>query len=239
MQKKRFAFKSAQQKKEGAKKKTTIGAFLKMKIVDEESVKNSQTKQFVYFILGFLVSYLVLTFIVGALPQTMLKEATGKTVEGLLNAQGITTNSLGIVSCTETSWLGEETPGECYSFFVQSAEGQLCNMAAGVPCEIEGKTIIISSLCTGALEIIILVSAILASFGVTWRKKIAGVIAAVILGIIFNLLRIDATINIILSQNIQTVELAHDFLFRIILFAYIVAVYVIWFYWAARERGKN
>lgn len=101
---------------------------------------------------------------------------------------------------------------------------------------LDNSEIIISWLCSGALEIIILVSAILASFGVSWRKKFVGAIFAIVSGYIFNIIRIIITIIIILNQEQVVFELAHDFLFRATLFIYIVAVYVIWFYWAVKEK---
>jgi len=97
------------------------------------------------------------------------------------------------------------------------------------------KTIIISWLCTGILEIIILASAILASFGISLRKRIYGTIGAIIAGFLFNLIRIIITLIIILTQDAQTFELAHDFLFRITLFVYITIFYVLWFYWAEKK----
>jgi exosortase/archaeosortase family protein len=100
---------------------------------------------------------------------------------------------------------------------------------------VQGKTIIISWLCSGVLEIIILVSAMLASFGVSWKKKFSGILFAIIVGYVFNLLRVWTTINLILTQNIQTIEFAHDFLFRAVLFVYIMVFYVAWFYLSTKQ----
>jgi exosortase/archaeosortase family protein len=162
----------------------------------------------------------VISFIVGLVPQSVFKQGTGEMAQFLLEAQGIKTNTIGLAECKEYSWITDSINDECYSFSTRE----------------EQKTIIISWLCTGITEIIILIGAILASFGVNWRKRVIGAIAAIPAGIIFNLLRIWITINIILSQSIQTVELAHDFLFKIMLFIYVVVFYVIWFYWAERKE---
>jgi len=201
------------------KKSQGLFSNLKEKIANqEEKIKTDKKKQFIFFLLGFVFFYLLLTAVALIIPSTTYKEITGGVVQVTLGVMGQNTNSMGLVECTESNWVGLETKDYCYSF------------------EVNGKTILISWLCTGILEIIVLISAILASFGVEWNKKIIGAIVAIILGAVFNILRIVVTIFIILSQNIQTTELAHDLLFRIILFIYIVGVYVLWFNWAVKEK---
>jgi exosortase/archaeosortase family protein len=185
-----------------------------------KKIRSDKKKQFVFFVLGFVLSYLVLTVAVSIIPDIYYKEAVGGAVRGVLGAQGLNTASIGSVECMEFSWLSDTAKGTCYSFTVS------------------GKNIVISWLCTGILEIIILVSAILASFGVNRREKAAGIIIAVILGIVFNILRIWVTVNLLFSQDVGTVEIAHDALFRIILFIYIAVVYIIWFYWAANKNEQ-
>ncbi len=185
-----------------------------------KKIRSDKKKQFIFFVLGFILAYLILTIAVSIIPDIYYKQAVGGIVEGALNLQGIKTTSIGIVECTEFSWLSDTTQGKCYSF------------------EAGGKNIIISWLCTGVLEIIILICAIIASFGVNWKEKWAGIALAIILGIVFNIIRIWATINLIFSQNTATVEIAHDALFRIILFIYIAVVYIAWFYWAANKKEQ-
>lgn len=238
--------KKARKKEERKKEEKIIPAiikksgFLKEYLKKQgEKIRANKRKQFAFFVLGFILAYLVLTFAVSLVPETAIKQAVGETVRGALSLQGINTTEEGIIFCQENSWIGDTVKGECYSFFIVQNGKVLTEeleQALEQAPHPEGKAIVISWLCTGVLEIIILVSAIIASFGVSWRKKIIGVIAAAILGALFNLLRIWVTINLILTQNTQTVELAHDMLFRFILFIYIFAVYVIWFYWAAKEK---
>ncbi|VVB76505.1 Uncharacterised protein [uncultured archaeon] len=183
-----------------------------------KNIRASQTKQFAFFVLGFALFYLVITGVVGVVPQQLFKEATGLTLSSILSAEGINVKEIGAVACTETSWAGIDVESTCYSFLAND------------------KQIIISWLCTGILEIIVLVSAMLASFGISLRKKLYGIVIAVIAGVIFNIIRLAVTANLILSQNVATVELAHDLMFRIILFFYILGVYVIWFYYSAKEE---
>ena len=174
----------------------------------EEEIKSSQKKQFTFFMLGFVLSYLILTGITYMIPEIFFDLLTGLGAKGLLQLQG-----LEVI----------EFIGENYQMLVGPAGA--------------GKTIIISWLCSGVLEIIILVSAMLASFGISWKKKFIGIIFAIIVGYVFNLLRVWTTINIILTQNVQTIEFAHDFLFRAVLFVYIIVFYVAWFHFSVRKEN--
>lgn len=201
-------------------KKSGFGGVVDYFEEQHKKIRTDKKKQFVFFVLGFVLSYLILTIAVSVIPDIYYKEAVGGIVRGVLGAQGINTTQVGSVECMEFSWLSDTTIGQCYSFTVES------------------KNIVISWLCTGILEIIILISAIIASFGVKWKEKVVGIIAAIILGVIFNILRIWVTINLLFSQNVATVEIAHDALFRIILFVYIAVVYIIWFYWAANKNER-
>ncbi|MFA6269483.1 MAG: exosortase/archaeosortase family protein [archaeon] len=183
----------------------------------EEKIVEDKRKQFAFFILGFILFYLVVSALAMIVPSELYKGVVGNTVQGVLAIEGVTTQSNGFVTCTESNWIGLEITSNCYSF------------------DVNGKTILISWLCTGVLEIIVLIAAMLASFGVNWEKKIKGIGLAIVAGIIFNILRIAITVNIVLTQNLQTIELAHDLLFRLVLFIYIVGVYVMWFNWAMKS----
>ncbi|MDO8428952.1 MAG: exosortase/archaeosortase family protein [Candidatus Diapherotrites archaeon] len=96
----------------------------------------------------------------------------------------------------------------------------------------ETTEIAISYLCTGFLELIVLVSAILASHGIEWNKRIKGIVFAVIGTQIFNLIRIFATVLFIFNSDIQTIDLVHNVLFRLTLFIVIAGFYFIWFAWS-------
>ena len=103
-----------------------------------------------------------------------------------------------------------------------------------------GVQIQISELCTGLQELFILVSAIIASIGISWRKRILGAIFGALVAVAFNFLRITATSLIILSSaDISTIELAHNVLFRIFLFLTIAIAYIAWFYWAIKNENEN
>lgn len=99
-----------------------------------------------------------------------------------------------------------------------------------------GIKIEISYLCTGMLELIVLIAAIIASHGISWKKRAIGIFSAIIIAPIFNLLRIIITILVILNSNsIELIDLTHNILFRIILFLVIVGIYFAWFLWATNQ----
>lgn len=100
-----------------------------------------------------------------------------------------------------------------------------------------GIQIQISELCTGMLELLILVAAIIASIGIRWRERIIGAAAGAVAILLFNFFRITATIIIILAEpGIETIEFAHNVLFRIFLFFAIAIAYIAWFYWAVQRQ---
>ena len=195
----------------------TIASFRKLIASENKKIRSDEKKQLIYFLAGFVLFYLIISIVVGLVPQEIYKQLTGNVVEAVLNLEGIKTISLGFLECNEFSWLSDGVIGTCYAFNVSD------------------KTIFIAWLCTGILEIIILISAIIASFGIKQKEKLIGVILAIIVGIVFNILRIIITIHIVLTQNLQIVEFAHDILFKVILFVYITVFYVIWFYWASKK----
>lgn len=183
-----------------------IKKYYKRKMKD---IKKDQKKQFTFFVLGFIFSYLFLSALSYSL-TIPAENFTGSISEGLITLQGFETTSNGI---------GEFTDGPAYSFNINQT----------------GQLIVISFLCTGLIEIAILISAMLASFGIDLKKKLIGVVVAIFGGIIFNFLRIWITLNIIIFSGAGVFEIAHDLLFRLVLFLYIIVVYVIWFNWANKK----
>ncbi len=95
-----------------------------------------------------------------------------------------------------------------------------------------GTQIAISYLCTGLLELIVLASAILASHGISWKKRWMGVLAGILVSQVFNFARIFITIQFVLGGDLGTIDLVHGLLFRITLFGVIAGLYALWFAWA-------
>jgi len=104
---------------------------------------------------------------------------------------------------------------------------------------VQGPRIIINELCTGVLETIVLVSAILATFEIDARKRILGALAGVVAVFVFNLFRIVSTILIVLSQPIEVAVLSHDVLFRVFLFVVIAGFYWTWIRWSSQTPSNK
>ena len=104
---------------------------------------------------------------------------------------------------------------------------------------IAGKEIAISELCTGWLETAVLISAVLASIGIAWRKRIYGAIGALAFGFAFNQLRIVVSTMQLLSTDLQTAELTHDIFFRLSLLVVIAGFYYWWFKRSAKNERKQ
>jgi len=95
----------------------------------------------------------------------------------------------------------------------------------------------ISYLCTGLLELSIVIAAVAASFGIDQQKRFIGIIAGIATIFAFNLARIVLSIGIILLFGLEIGELSHELLFRIFLFLVIAGFYWVWFNWAT--KGKS
>jgi exosortase/archaeosortase family protein len=99
----------------------------------------------------------------------------------------------------------------------------------------ENFSVQISYLCTGLMEFILLASALIATFGIEKEKKIIGIIGAGIATFLFNVVRIIITISLIENSSMETIELAHDILFRISLFVLIAGYYFLWYYFSVKK----
>ncbi|MBU2099845.1 archaeosortase/exosortase family protein [Candidatus Micrarchaeota archaeon] len=99
----------------------------------------------------------------------------------------------------------------------------------------ENFTIQISYLCTGLMEFILLASALAATEGVENKKKVLGIIGAGIATFLFNITRIIITISLISTSSMQTIELAHNVLFRVSLFVLIAGYYFFWYYFSVKK----
>ena len=103
-----------------------------------------------------------------------------------------------------------------------------------------GNTIQISDLCTGTLEFLIIIGAILASAGIDRKKRVLGAAMAGVLVLLLNLARILATIGLIGStQDTQLIDFTHNVFFRVFLFVSIMGLYTLWFAWAVGKDGPQ
>lgn len=123
---------------------------------------------------------------------------------------------------------------------INGYEGKIIEQTPVLIELVNGVKIEISYLCTGLLEMIVLISAIIASLGISWRKRLLGIVVGVGLTQAFNLMRIIITTDLILrTDSIEIIEFVHNFLFRLTLFIVIVGIYAAWFYWATKKVKKK
>ncbi len=94
----------------------------------------------------------------------------------------------------------------------------------------------ISFLCSGLIELFVLISAVLASINTKLEKRVIGVLWSLPTIFVFNNARIVITSLILFNSSLEFADLAHNFLFRASLLIVIVGFYWIWFYWA--EKGS-
>ena len=92
----------------------------------------------------------------------------------------------------------------------------------------ENKAVEISPLCSGLVEMILLASAIAATPGFSWRKKIVGIAAGVALLYLFNIFRIIITVQQLIHSPLSFAAFTHDVLFRIVLLAGFALLYGGW-----------
>jgi exosortase/archaeosortase family protein len=91
------------------------------------------------------------------------------------------------------------------------------------------EPITITFLCSGILEFCLLISAILASVGISVRKRVVGALLAVPIVIVFNIIRIVFTSIIIVNGNLSFANFVHGFLFRVFLVIIVIGTYYFWF----------
>lgn len=119
--------------------------------------------------------------------------------------------------------------------------GYSTKIASGEPVQIvvNGKYVVeISYLCTGLLESILVASAIVASLGISLRKRIAGIIGGLFFVNFLNVFRIAVTVHAIASiANTAYIDFIHNALFRLTLFIGIACYYAAWFLLATRHAS--
>ncbi len=98
----------------------------------------------------------------------------------------------------------------------------------------------IVDLCSGKLEIAILIGIIFGSFEKRLDYRLKGFLAGLLVLLVFNALRISTTIYFLNSGDAQWAASLHDVLFRIFLIVAIVTFYTIWyFYDKPRSRRES
>lgn len=95
----------------------------------------------------------------------------------------------------------------------------------------------VSGLCSGALELAVLIGIVVASEDRSWRKRAAGAVGALAVVLVFNPIRIAVTL---LYADSAWLSALHEVGFRVSLVVLIVFYYAVWYYWfsGGDSRGR-
>lgn len=88
--------------------------------------------------------------------------------------------------------------------------------------------VFITFLCTGVLELSLIFAAIVSSFNFSIKKRLKGLLLALLVVIVFNIFRISITILIITKFNLALANFMHGFLFRLFLVIIVIGTYYFW-----------
>lgn len=162
------------------------------------------------FVLFLIVALAVLGLLVSLVPGLFFEHATAQASSAILNAIGVQ-NRVDVGNQVLIQLKNENN-----------------------------STVIINDLCTGVLETVVLVAAILATFEIAWKKRVMAALVAVLAIFVFNQIRIVSTVFFILHAPLDIVVLSHDIFFRIFLFVTIAVFYGVFLNWGKNhQRAKN
>jgi|GEM_PF-1285836 len=87
----------------------------------------------------------------------------------------------------------------------------------------------VSQLCSGDVEIFLLVALLLASFDIALFWRLAGALAGIATILLVNPLRIAVTIIITQGSGLEAGDVVHSIIFRLFLFLLLVSYYFAWY----------
>jgi exosortase/archaeosortase family protein len=93
----------------------------------------------------------------------------------------------------------------------------------------------VSEVCSGAVEIALLVSLLIASFDIALGWRIVGSLAGALLLLLMNPIRIAVTMALTKDAGMEAGDFYHGMLFRLFLFVILVLYYFVW-YRLAKDR---
>lgn len=132
-------------------------------------------------------------------------------------------------------------------FHAQAVQGILG--AAGVESQVSGNILtmqvqgdsvdfIISRLCSGDIEIALLVSLLIASFDVLLIWRLVGAFFGTVLLLLLNPLRIALTLLLTKDSGLEAGDFYHNIIFRLFLFVLLVLYYFVWYHIFAKRKSK-
>ncbi len=107
--------------------------------------------------------------------------------------------------------------------------------AEGNLIEFSGKKAEIIDLCTGALELAILIGAILASEDRSIRTRILGIAFSFAVLSLVNYIRVGLTLASAAWFGWEIADILHSILFRLFLVFTVLGIYGIWYLWVSEK----
>lgn len=133
------------------------------------------------------------------------------------------------------AWHAESVQGILGSAGVESTvSGNILTM------EVQGQDVdfLISRLCSGDVEIALLISLLLASFDVLLIWRLVGAFIGTGFLLLMNPLRIAVTLLLTKDSGMEAGDFYHNILFRLFLFVLLVLYYFIWYHIFAKRKCK-
>lgn len=146
-----------------------------------------------------------------------------------------------IIPLTSGLW---DTAGEFHAHAVQGVLGAfgIESQAEGnvLKMEVQGEEVdfVISRLCSGDVEIALLVALLLASSAVLMIWRVLGSIIGVAFLFLMNPLRIALTLGLTKDSGMVAGDFYHSVIFRLFLFLLLVLYYFAWYHVFSKRKSK-
>ena len=112
----------------------------------------------------------------------------------------------------------------------------------GIPSSAEGSMIMFNGqnakivwLCTGGLELALLLGAVVATEDRTWKQRLLGALFATVSVYIINIVRVGITLASAIWFGWNFADLIHTVLFKFFLVFAILGIYAIWYLWLSKK----
>ncbi len=112
----------------------------------------------------------------------------------------------------------------------------------GISSSAEGSMIMFNEhsakivwLCTGSLELALLLGAVIATEDRTWKQRVLGIVFSTVMLYIINIVRVGVTLASAVWYGWNFADLIHTVLFKFFLVFAILGVYAIWYLWLSKR----
>ncbi len=112
----------------------------------------------------------------------------------------------------------------------------------GISSSAEGSMILFNGqnakivwLCTGSLELALLLGAVIATEDRTWKQRLVGIAFSTMILYIINIVRVGITLASAVWFGWNFADLVHTVLFKFFLVFAILGLYAIWYLWLSKK----